>query len=305
MTAAPMASMRTLSRTLLGAATMLALSTVTALACPVRPQVSTAAQAGDIAALRTLAPDLEDPSCDDAIRDYVAETLAAASFHEAMESKDIAAQEALLKRSLGEYPHWRTYEALGRAARARGDRMAEAQYLQDAINRLRDGPERHSATEAEIAALYREATVAVALADGVVTAPRTRSAKPGGIFSDSIRGFVVQEVPLPITFEFDSVTFTPAGEGYAQELLDYLLDSDLDHITLEGHTDPTGEEAYNDDLSRRRAEALRGFLARGGFEGEITVEGRGEREVPPPPEGIARDSKEHYQIARRVVLRRS
>lgn len=300
-----MAPMHTLSRPLFGAAALLALSTFTALACPARPQVSAAAQAGDIAAMRTLAPRLEDPACDDAIRAYVAETLAAASFREAMESSDIATRERLLKRSLAEYPHWRTYEALGRAARERGDRMAEAQYLQDAINRLRDGPERHSATEAEIAALYRDATVAVALADGVVATPRTRSAQPGGIFSESIRGFVVQEVPLPITFEFDSVTFTPAGRAYAQELLDYLLDTDLAHITLEGHTDPTGEEAYNDDLSRRRAEALRGFLAEGGYGGDITVVGRGEHEIPPPPEGIAPGSKEHYQIARRVVLRRS
>jgi outer membrane protein OmpA-like peptidoglycan-associated protein len=48
-----------------------------------------------------------------------------------------------------------------------------------------------------------------------------------------------------------------------------------------GHTDSQGSDAYNDDLSRRRAEAVAAVLRpelAGGPELDLAVEGRGERE---------------------------
>jgi OOP family OmpA-OmpF porin len=64
-----------------------------------------------------------------------------------------------------------------------------------------------------------------------------------------------------VTFEFDSASLTPT----AQQILDNLavsLTSELDtyKFELEGHTDASGSEPYNQALSERRAEAVRAYL---------------------------------------------
>jgi OmpA-OmpF porin, OOP family len=66
---------------------------------------------------------------------------------------------------------------------------------------------------------------------------------------------------LAVTFEFNSASLTPA----ARQILDNLatsLTSDLDayKFELEGHTDATGSEPYNQALSERRAGAVRTYL---------------------------------------------
>lgn len=276
------------------------------LACADRDAAVAAVEARDFETAAALREAIDiSPDCDDAFRDWLSERLAEESFRVAMfEATSLPERKALLERSLGYYEHWRTYEALADIAAAEGDRTAEATSLQKAIDRLNEGPARHEATEDEIQDLFERATVAVRLADGVVPETRTRSGEAGGIFSKDIRGFVVHEVPLPITYKFDSTEFTPDGEAYARQLLDHLTATHPAHIGLVGHTDPSGAEDYNMDLSLRRAEALRDFLKRNGFTGEIDITGRGESEIPNPPEGIEEGSEEHYRLARRVVLQR-
>jgi outer membrane protein OmpA-like peptidoglycan-associated protein len=66
---------------------------------------------------------------------------------------------------------------------------------------------------------------------------------------------------LAVTFEFDSASLTPT----AQQILDNLavsLTSELDtyKFELEGHTDASGSEPYNQALSERRADAVRAYL---------------------------------------------
>ena len=144
------------------------------------------------------------------------------------------------------------------------------------------------------------ATSAMALADTVVDMPKTRSGATGGVFAQSIRGFEVEEVPLPITFEYNSTTFDGPGESYARALADHLIAMAPPSVFLGGHTDPTGGETFNLALSVDRAEALAVFLSDNGYAGEVNIVGFGETRLPEPPPGIAFGSDEHHRIARRV-----
>jgi OOP family OmpA-OmpF porin len=46
---------------------------------------------------------------------------------------------------------------------------------------------------------------------------------------------------------------------------------------IDGHTDNVGSDAYNLDLSQRRAEAVRAFLVQNGIRGtRVTAQGQGE-----------------------------
>ena len=165
-----------------------------------------------------------------------------------------------------------------------------------------DGDPSHEATDTEIAEVYELASAAVALADAPVAMPSTRSGEAGGIFKTKIRGFTVEEVPLPITFEFDSVDFDEAGLSYANELVDHVIMLSPAAIRLAGHTDPVGDAGYNLALSEARAQAMADFLRGAGFEGEIEIAAYGETQLPEPPPGIVPDSEEHHRIARRVAF---
>ena len=151
--------------------------------------------------------------------------------------------------------------------------------------------------------VFDRAVGAVALADGVVEAPRTRSGKLGGIFNTQVRGFVFEELPYPIEYEFDSFQMTQRGLQNAEVMLEHLLSNQPASIVLEGHTDPTGEANYNLTLSLQRAQAAQTFFEDGGFVGVVSVEGRGESmRIDPDLHNVAFDSAEHHQLERRVVL---
>jgi outer membrane protein OmpA-like peptidoglycan-associated protein len=66
---------------------------------------------------------------------------------------------------------------------------------------------------------------------------------------------------LPVTFAFDDASVNQADheslQRFAQIAAKYYPGS---AITIEGFADPAGSQAYNLDLSRRRAENVRGYL---------------------------------------------
>ncbi len=56
-------------------------------------------------------------------------------------------------------------------------------------------------------------------------------------------------------------------------LSEFLKVNYVKYIEIIGHTDDTGDENYNLDLSLRRAESLAGFLVSDGVQTEIVVTG--------------------------------
>lgn len=80
-----------------------------------------------------------------------------------------------------------------------------------------------------------------------------------------------------ILFDFDEATLKPESEAALNQLLG-ALDSDAAlSLTISGHTDSDGADAYNLDLSKRRAEAVKAWLVGKGIAaGRLTAEGKGE-----------------------------
>lgn len=284
-------------------AAALLLSATPALACPHYDAAVAAVQSGDLDSAKPLYAAIKvNDTCDAALREWVGDYLAKQSFGVALESDDPAVSRAALAEALGYEVHWRSYAALADLDWAEKDYAAAARNYQLAINELLEGDQSHEATTSEVAEVYQMATAAMALADEIVELPRTRSGETGGVFAQSIRGFQVEEVPLPITFEYNSTKFDAAGESYAAALADHLIATAPPSVFLGGHTDPIGGEDFNLDLSIARAEATAAFLAQYGYSGEVNIVGFGESRLPPAPPGIEVGSEEHYRIARRVAF---
>ena len=70
-------------------------------------------------------------------------------------------------------------------------------------------------------------------------------------------------IDLEITFEFNSATIGPNAMPQVTALGEALTSADLKDRTfvVAGHTDAKGGDAYNQDLSERRADAVKRFLA--------------------------------------------
>jgi outer membrane protein OmpA-like peptidoglycan-associated protein len=80
-----------------------------------------------------------------------------------------------------------------------------------------------------------------------------------------------------IRFDFDSATIRPESDEHLDSLYDGLRSAAAATVTVIGHTSSEGSDAYNDELSRRRAEAVAAALVARGIEaGSVSAQGRGE-----------------------------
>lgn len=128
--------------------------------------------------------------------------------------------------------------------------------------------------------------------------PLTRSWKPvsRGI---TVEGPAVPEAPpsidLQVNFEYDTSNLTNDAIITLKALGEALRTEDLAGLQFRivGHTDGRGSDAYNLELSRRRAEAVRAHLVQ--FHavegGRLATEGRGKRDLllaANPEDGINR-----------------
>ena len=77
-------------------------------------------------------------------------------------------------------------------------------------------------------------------------------------------------------FEFDKATLRPENRELLSRIVGILMTSKDYGIYVYGHTDSTGSEEYNLELSKRRALSVRDYLADSGITPEIiTTEGFG------------------------------
>ena len=82
-----------------------------------------------------------------------------------------------------------------------------------------------------------------------------------------------------ILFPFNSADVLPAGRENLRQLAQSLQRYPGTEVLIVGHTDNVGSDAYNMELSQRRADSARGFLMQMGIPGQrIRTSGRGESE---------------------------
>jgi outer membrane protein OmpA-like peptidoglycan-associated protein len=91
----------------------------------------------------------------------------------------------------------------------------------------------------------------------------------------------------PVSFFFyflaDTDEFAPESKALVNQIFAEIARRPAPEIAIIGHTDRVGSQAYNDALSRRRAERCRDELIKLGIPRvRISVAGRGEREPEVP-----------------------
>lgn len=80
-----------------------------------------------------------------------------------------------------------------------------------------------------------------------------------------------------VLFDVNKSTLKPGAMPTMDRLSNFLKEGDNRAVVIEGHTDSTGPEEYNMELSRMRAEAVRTALIDRGVRGEqIRATGKGE-----------------------------
>lgn len=96
-------------------------------------------------------------------------------------------------------------------------------------------------------------------------------------------------------FDVDSAVIRPEGRAELDEFFTKLKGFDKSAVRVVGHTDNTGSEAYNQSLSKRRADAVAAFAA--GYDVTAETEARGESE--PRADNSTADGR---QLNRRVEI---
>lgn len=85
-----------------------------------------------------------------------------------------------------------------------------------------------------------------------------------GIMVENTGEFLRVIMPGGLLFNVDSAAIEPAVQADLRALARNLIDYPESTVTVFGHTDDTGSSAYNQDLSKRRAQAVAGVLVRNG-----------------------------------------
>ena len=89
---------------------------------------------------------------------------------------------------------------------------------------------------------------------------------------------ITLDMPEAITFAFNSSTLNQRAYGVLDRVADTLREYDQTMIEIAGHTDSIGSDAYNDKLSRERAQAVANYLVSRGISGQrLIITGAGER----------------------------
>lgn len=106
-----------------------------------------------------------------------------------------------------------------------------------------------------------------------------------------------------VLFDFDRATLRAEAAPSLEKVAVVIQSFERPEVTIEGHSDNVGADAYNQRLSERRAGAVRTWLDSRRVQGTITTRGWGESKPAVPninPDGT--DSPDNRQKNRRVEI---
>jgi len=120
--------------------------------------------------------------------------------------------------------------------------------------------------------------------------------------ASALRMEAVPLPPVPITFAYNEANLTPAGRQQAAALSGFLNKQKLTSVTLSGHADERGSDAFNMELSRQRLETVAHYLHEAGYTGELKLVAKGKREPYLSPDRDRLPKEDAFQLDRRVEL---
>lgn len=138
------------------------------------------------------------------------------------------------------------------------------------------------------------------VAPGRVEATRTLLSELNARRTD---GTIVVDLPADVLFDFDKAVIRPDAEPALTKAVEVLKSYPDAKVSIGGHTDSKGDDAYNQALSLRRAKAVADRLA-GPAGRALAAEGLGEtRPVAPNARPDGSDDPGGRQKNRRVEIR--
>ncbi len=116
-------------------------------------------------------------------------------------------------------------------------------------------------------------------------------------------GTIIVDLPADVLFDFDKAVIRPDAEPALAKAGEVLKSYPTAKVTIGGHTDAKGDDAYNEALSMRRAKAVADRLA-GPAGRALAAEGFGEKQpVAPNAHADGSDDPQGRQKNRRVEIR--
>lgn len=108
----------------------------------------------------------------------------------------------------------------------------------------------------------------------------------------------LRDVEDRANFEFDSAELTEDGQAEMENLFDQLSEfKGVTEISVIGHTDSTGPEDYNLQLSEKRAATVAAMISERYPDATVNIEGRGESDPI-----ATNETREGRQMNRRVDI---
>jgi OOP family OmpA-OmpF porin len=92
---------------------------------------------------------------------------------------------------------------------------------------------------------------------------------------------VIEKLTLSsdVLFEFNKADLLPGGQRKLDELAATAQGAEVQQVVIVGHADRIGSDQYNEQLSERRAQAVRDYISQKGVDSSrVKAEGHGEKE---------------------------
>lgn len=220
--------------------------------------------------------------------------------------KDRGADSAGLYSEVESYllfaDHWALRTSLGALAMELKHYNEATQHYFRALDLIQNEGYTATAPKADVIRQVHEAASEALMLSEIPVKPTTRGGGTAAYFASNVRGISVPKKTPQITFITNSDEFDQPGRVTAERLLPILSRESPGEITIIGHTDERGDDAYNLELSGRRAVRIRAYLQENGFSGVVRTYWCGER-VPVNMHDPGRFSQEErWRINRRVEV---
>jgi len=135
--------------------------------------------------------------------------------------------------------------------------------------------------------------------DGSMQAKPSSPQEVGKVFGRALAAQPARPVSLTLYFTEGTTTLSPESKAVVDRMFAEIAKRPAAEITVIGHTDSVGSDAYNDKLSLERAEQMRQRLIELGVPARnITAAGRGKRElVVPTAQNVSEPRNRRVEIS--------